>query len=80
MTYLLIAIVFILFIVLSVQLVRVGELLSRIKGQDPNEVTDKDNNTQGILFLVVGFGFIAFVLLLCFGDFKIIKTNTKSCF
>lgn len=62
MTYLLIAIVFILFIVLSVQLVRVGELLSRIKGQDPNEVTDKDNNTQGILFLVVGFGFIAFVI------------------
>ena len=50
MTYLLIAIVFILFIVLSVQLVRVGELLSRIKGQDPNEVTDKDNNTQAFCF------------------------------
>ena len=44
------------------QILRVSELLSEIKNKDVNEVTDKDNNTQGILFLIVGFSFLIFVV------------------
>lgn len=62
MTKLLILIVAFLLIVTLVQLLRVSELLSQIKNKDINEVTDQDNNTQGWLFLVVGFGFVAFVI------------------
>jgi len=43
-------------------MLRVSELLSEIKNKDVNEVTDEDNNTQGILFLIVGFGFLIFVI------------------
>ena len=57
MTNILIFIIAILVIATLVQIVRVSELLSEIKNKDVNEVTDKDNNTQGILFLIVGFGF-----------------------
>jgi cytochrome c oxidase subunit 2 len=45
-----------------VQITRVSELLSTIKNQDVNKVTDSDNKTQGFLFLVVGGGFILFVI------------------
>jgi cytochrome c oxidase subunit 2 len=36
--------------------------LSTIKNQDVNKVTESDNKTQGFLFLVVGGGFILFVI------------------
>ena len=62
MTIFLTLIVVFLLIVTLVQLLRVSELLSKIKNKDVNEITDNDNNTQGWLFLVVGFGFIAFVI------------------
>lgn len=62
MTKLLILVVAFLLIVTLVQLLRVSELLSQIKNKDINEVTDEDNNTQGWLLLVVGFGFVAFVI------------------
>ena len=62
MTNILIFIIAILIIATLVQIVRVSELLSEIKNKDVNEVTDKDNNTQGILFLIVGFGFLIFVV------------------
>ncbi len=62
MTNILIFIIVILVIATLVQIVRVSELLSEIKNKDVNEVTDKDNNTQGILFLIVGFGFLIFVV------------------
>lgn len=62
MTNILILIITILGIATLVQIVRVSELLSEIKNQDVNEVTDKDNNTQGFLFLIVGFGFLIFVV------------------
>jgi len=62
MTNILIFIIAILIIAVLVQIVRVSELLSEIKNKDVNEVTDKDNNTQGLLFLVVGFGFLIFVV------------------
>ena len=62
MTIFLTLIVVFLLIVTLVQLLRVSELLSQIKNKDVNEITDNDNNTQGWLFLVIGFGFIAFVI------------------
>jgi cytochrome c oxidase subunit 2 len=54
--------VILLIIATLVQVTRVSELLSRIKNQDVNKITDNDNKTQGFLFLVVGGGFILFVI------------------
>tara|TARA_B100001758_G_scaffold87607_1_gene74561 strand:- start:2229 stop:3203 length:975 start_codon:yes stop_codon:yes gene_type:complete len=62
MTNLLIFLVLLLTIAAMVQLVRVNELLSEITNKDPNDVTDEDNNKNGILFLIIGFGFLAFVV------------------
>ena len=62
MTNILIALVVLLVIVSLVQLTRVSELLAELKNEDVNEVTDNDNKTQGFLYLVVGMGFIAFVI------------------
>ena len=62
MTSILIIVVVILLLAALVQVTRVSELLSEIKSKDVNEVTDKDNNTQGLLFLIVGFGFLIFVV------------------
>ena len=62
MTNLLIALVVLLTIAAMVQLVRVNELLSEITNKDTNEVTDEDNNQNGILFIIIGFGFLAFVI------------------
>ena len=62
MTNVLIAVVVLLTIAAMVQLVRVNELLSEITNKDTNEVTDEDNNKNGILFLIIGFGFLAFVI------------------
>jgi cytochrome c oxidase subunit 2 len=49
-------------IVVLVQITRVSELLAEIKNQDVTEVTDNDNKNQGILFLIIGMGFLAFVV------------------
>ena len=62
MTNVLIALVVLLTIAAMVQLVRVNELLSEITNKDTNEVTDEDYNKNGILFLIIGFGFLAFVI------------------
>ena len=62
MTNLLIALVVLLTIAAMVQLVRVNELLSEITNKDTNEVTEEDNNQNGILFIIIGFGFLAFVI------------------
>jgi cytochrome c oxidase subunit 2 len=62
MIYVLIGLVILLIIATLVQVTRVSELLSRIKNQDVNKITDNDNKTQGFLFLVVGGGFILFVI------------------
>ena len=62
MTNLLIALVVFLTIAAMVQLVRVNELLSEITNKDTNEVTEEDNNQNGILFIIIGFGFLAFVI------------------
>ena len=62
MTNILIVVIVILLAATLVQILRVSELLSEIKNEDVNEVTDEDNNTQGLLFLIVGFGFLIFVV------------------
>jgi len=62
MINILIALVVVLIIATLVQITRVSELLAEIKNQDVNKVTDNDNKTQGVLFLVIGFGFLAFVV------------------
>ena len=62
MINILIAIVVFLIIVTLVQILRVSELLSEINNTDVNDVTDADNNTQGKLYLVVGFLFLGFVI------------------
>lgn len=62
MTNTLIFLVVVLIIATLVQITRVSELLSAIKNKDTNSVTDSNNKTQGILFLVVGSGFIIFVV------------------
>ena len=60
MSTFLIIVVGILAIVALAQAVRVFELSSILKGDDP-EVTDKDNNTQGLLLLLA--------LIFLFGGF-----------
>ena len=62
MTNILIAIIVFLLIVTLVQILRVSELLSEINNTDVNEITDEDNNTQGKIYLVVGFLFLGFVI------------------
>ena len=62
MTNILIALVVLLVIVTLVQLTRVSELLGELKNEDVNKVTDNDNKNQGFLFLVIGMGFIIFVI------------------
>ena len=62
MINILIGLIVFLIIAALVQFVRVGELLSEITGNNPNEVTDNDNNNQGRLVLLVGFGFLLFVI------------------
>ncbi len=62
MTNILIALVVLLAIITLVQITRVSELLGELKNQDVNTVTEKDNKTQGVLFLFIGMGFLAFVV------------------
>ncbi|MGY8987189.1 MAG: cytochrome c oxidase subunit II [Flavobacteriales bacterium] len=62
MTNLLIALIAFLLITAVVQVVRVSELLSKVNKEDVNEITEKDNKTQGILMLVVGSLFLLSVV------------------
>jgi len=63
MASILVGLIILLSVIVLVQVLRVNELISEVKNEDPNEITDKDNNTQGILtFSIVGVLFLAFVL------------------
>ena len=62
MTNILVGLVVLLVIVSLVQITRVSELLAELKKEDVNEVSDSDNNYQGTLSLVLGFGFVIFVI------------------
>ena len=48
----------VLAILTLVQVMRISEVSSEIQGGKDNEVSEKDNDTQGRLMLLVGFGFI----------------------
>jgi len=59
MTNILIILVALLVVATLVQLLRVGELLSEVKNQDVNKVTEKDNKSQSIIMAIVGILFLA---------------------
>ena len=62
MITLLIAIVIILAILVVAKVIRVFELSTDLKGEDPTEVTASDNKTQATLFVVAGISWLAFVV------------------
>jgi cytochrome c oxidase subunit 2 len=63
MTGILIGLIIVVSFIVLVQLLRVNELISQVKNEDPNLVSDEDNNTQGILaFSIMGVLFLASVL------------------
>lgn len=57
LTYLIVA----LAIIGLVQIVRIFELAAKLKGNQENVVTDKDNHYNGLAILIVGLLFVAFV-------------------
>jgi cytochrome c oxidase subunit 2 len=54
----------VLAILTLVQVMRISEVSSEIQGGKDNEVSEKDNDTQGRLMLLVGFGFIISVVVM----------------
>jgi len=63
MMSILVGLIILLSVIVLVQILRVNELISEVKDQDANEITDKDNNVQGILsFAIFGVLFLGFVL------------------
>ena len=63
MTGILVGLIIAVSFIVLVQLLRVNELISQVKNEDPNLVNDEDNNTQGILaFSIIGVLFLASVL------------------
>ena len=47
-----------------VQVMRISEISSEIQKGKDNDVSPKDNDTQGRLMLLVGFGFIISVVVM----------------
>lgn len=47
-----------------VQVMRISEISSEIQKGSDNEVSEKDNDTQGTLMLLVGFGFVISVIVM----------------
>ena len=63
MTGILVGLIIAVSLIVLVQLLRVNELISQVKNEDPNLVNDQDNQTQGILsFSIMGVLFLASVL------------------
>lgn len=79
MTGLIIAIVAVLAILVVLQVMKVNNLSSDLQGGKDNEVSSKDNDTQGTLLLLFGIGFmIAFVwMLIAWGDVLLPKAASK---
>lgn len=59
-----IIVLIVLVILTLVQVMRISEISSEIQKGKDNEVGPKDNNTQGRLMLLVGFGFVISVLVM----------------
>lgn len=70
MNGLLIALVILLAIVTLAQVMKIFEASNNLNNGKDNDVTDKDNNTQGTLFFVVGMLFLASVvwMYIAWGD------------
>ena len=63
MTGILVGLIIAVSLIVLVQLLRVNELISQVKNEDPNLVNDQDNQTQGLLvFLIAGVLFLGSVL------------------
>ena len=63
MTGILVGLIIAVSLIVLVQLLRVNELISQVKNEDPNLVNDQDNQTQGVLaFSIMGVLFLASVL------------------
>ena len=62
MINLLIAIVIILAVLVVVKVIRVFELSTDLKGDNPAEVTESDNKTQATLFVIGILAWLAFVI------------------
>lgn len=63
MTGILVGLIIAVSFIVLVQLLRVNELISQVKNEDPNLVNDDDNKTQGFLvFLIAGVLFLGSVL------------------
>ncbi len=79
MTGLIIAIVAILAILVVLQVMRVTSLSSDLQDGKDNEVSSKDNDTQGTLLLLFGIGFmVAFVwMLIAWGDVLLPKAASE---
>lgn len=79
MNGLLIAIVILLAIITIAQVMKIFELSSAINDGEDNKVTDKDNNTQGTILLVVGMLFVVSVLVMywAWGDRLLPKSASE---
>lgn len=64
MTIVSIIVLIVLAILTVAQVMRISEVSSEIQGGKDNKVTEKDNNTQGTLMLLIGFGFIISVVVM----------------
>lgn len=61
-----IIVLLVLVVLTLVQVMRISEISSEIQKGKDNEVNEKDNDTQGRLMLLVGFGFIISVIVMYF--------------
>ena len=52
--------IIVLFLVALTQVIRIFQLTGKIKGYDINEITDSDNNLNGILSIIFSILFFAF--------------------
>jgi cytochrome c oxidase subunit 2 len=59
-----IIVLIVLAILTIVQVMRISEISSSIQGGKDNQVSEKDNDTQGKLLLLVGMGFVISVLVM----------------
>ncbi len=77
-TNFLVILLIILFLVALTQIIRIFQLTGKIKGYDINEVTDRDNNLNGVLSIVFCVLFIGFCFYQYFAYKKFILPDSAS--
>jgi len=79
MSGLLIAIVLLLGIITLAQVMKIFEISGEINEGKDNEVSDKDNNMQGMLMLIIGLGFVFSVAVMYYawGDLLLPKPASE---